>query len=54
MISLVIVTFGIFRGAAANTGTLPYGWGAFFSRGMGKLMAPLGHTANEWIETFAL
>ena len=54
MISLVIVTFGIFRGAAASTGTLPYGWGAFFSRGMGKLMAPLGHTANEWIETFAL
>ncbi len=53
MISLVIVTFAIFRGAAANTGSLPYGWGAFFSHGMGKLMAPLGH-ANEWIETVAL
>jgi Fe-S oxidoreductase len=54
MISLVIVTFAIFRGAAVNTGTMPYGWGAFFSHAMGKLMAPLGYTANEWIETIAL
>ncbi len=54
MISLVIVSFAIFRGAAANTGTLPYGWGAFFSHGMGVLMHPLGTAANEWIETVAL
>src|ERR1700742_3349120 len=54
MISMVIVSFALFRGAAANTGTLPYGWGAFFSHGMGALMHPLGTTANEWIETFAL
>src|SRR5262249_2940827 len=43
-----------FRGAAVNTGNFPYGWGAFFSQGMGKLMHPLGATANEWIETFAV
>ncbi|MCV7409869.1 FeS-binding protein [Mycobacterium florentinum] len=54
MISLVIISFAIFRGAAVNTGNFPYGWGAFFSQGMGKLMHPLGETANEWIETFAL
>ena len=38
----------------SNTGTFPYGCGAFFSHGMGVLMHPLGTTANEWIETFAL
>lgn len=54
MIFLVILTYAIFRGAAVATGNLPYGWGAFFSHGMGELLAPLGHTANEWIETFAL
>lgn len=56
MIFLVILTFAIFRGAAVNNlgEAFPYGWGAFFSHGMAKLMAPLGHTANEWIETIAL
>ncbi|BBX47698.1 (Fe-S)-binding protein [Mycobacterium cookii] len=54
MIFLVIFSFSIFRGASAVTGTLPYGWGAFFSHGMGVLMQPLGTAANEWIETFAL
>ncbi|UMB69108.1 4Fe-4S dicluster domain-containing protein [Mycobacterium paraterrae] len=54
MIFLVILSFSIFRGASAVTGTLPYGWGAFFSHGMGVLMQPLGVTANEWIETIAL
>ena len=54
MIFLVIFSFSFFRGASANVGTLPYGWGAFFSRGMGVLMHPLGTTANEWIETVAL
>src|SRR3984957_14296664 len=54
MIFLVIFSFAIFRGASANTGTLPYGNGAFFSHAMGALMHPLGATANEWIETFAL
>ncbi|WP_205876103.1 (Fe-S)-binding protein [Mycobacterium camsae] len=54
MIFLVILSFAIFRGASANTGTLPYGGGAFFSHAMGTLMSPLGATANEWIETVAL
>src|SRR5271163_3766057 len=54
MIFLVIFSFSIFRGAAVNTGNFPYGWGAFFSHGMGVLMHPLGAGANEWIETFAL
>ena len=54
MIFLVIFSFAIFRGASANTGTLPYGNGAFFSHAMGALMHPLGLNANELIETVAL
>ena len=54
MIFLVIFTYAFFRGAAVVNGNLPYGWGAFFSHGMGALLSPLGHTANEWIETVAL
>jgi Fe-S oxidoreductase len=54
MIFNVIWTFALFRGASANAGTLPYGWGAFFSHTMGKLLAPLGDTANEVIESVAL
>jgi Fe-S oxidoreductase len=42
------------RGSAVNTGNLPYGNGAFFSQFMGWVLNPLGHTANEWIETVAL
>ncbi|CAN5608779.1 hypothetical protein BH09ACT7_BH09ACT7_23270 [soil metagenome] len=56
MIFLVILTYAIFRGASVNAlgEAFPYGWGAFFSHGIAKLLAPLGHTANEWIETIAL
>ncbi|HEY1842169.1 MAG TPA: heterodisulfide reductase-related iron-sulfur binding cluster [Mycobacterium sp.] len=54
MIFLVIFSYAFVRGAAVNTGNFPYGWGAFFSHGMGALMQPLGATANEWIETVAL
>lgn len=54
MISLVIISFAIFRGASVVTGNFQYGKGAFFSHAMGALMQPLGTTANEWIETFAL
>src|SRR6202000_2870183 len=53
-IVIIVFCFAIFRGASANTGTLPYGNGAFFSHAMGALMHPLGAAANEWIETFAL
>ncbi|MCK0175514.1 (Fe-S)-binding protein [Mycolicibacterium sp. F2034L] len=54
MIFNVIWTYALVRGAAVNTNALPYGNGAFFSQFMGWIMAPLGHTANEWIETVAL
>ncbi len=54
MIFNVIWTYALVRGAAVNTETLPYGNGAFFSQLMGWIMHPLGHTANEWIETIAL
>jgi Fe-S oxidoreductase len=54
MIFLVIFSYAFFRGAAAVTENLPYGNAAFFSHGMGALLSPLGHTANEWIETVAL
>ncbi|MBV8346021.1 MAG: (Fe-S)-binding protein, partial [Mycolicibacterium sp.] len=54
MIFMVIFSYSIFRGAAVNTGNFPYVAGAFFSHAMGSLMHPLGATANEWIETFAL
>jgi Fe-S oxidoreductase len=56
MIFLVILTYAVFRGASVNVlgDAFPYGWGAFFSHGMAELLAPLGPTANEWIETLAL
>jgi Fe-S oxidoreductase len=54
MIFNVIWTYALVRGAAVNTGTLPYGNGAFFSQLMGWVLHPLGHTANVWIETIAL
>ncbi|WP_431306071.1 (Fe-S)-binding protein [Mycobacterium hubeiense] len=54
MIFNVIWTYALVRGAAVNTGALPYGDGAFFSQFMGWVLHPLGHTANEWIETIAL
>ncbi len=54
MIFNVIWTYALVRGAAVNTGTLPYGNGAFFSQLMGWIMHPLGHAANEWVETIAL
>ena len=54
MIFNVIWTYALVRGAAVNTDNLPYGNGAFFSQLMGIVLNPLGHTANEWIETIAL
>lgn len=57
MIFLVILTFAFFRGASVNAlgeAFPPYGWGAFFSHGMAALLAPLGTTANVWIETISL
>ncbi|ORV36150.1 heterodisulfide reductase-related iron-sulfur binding cluster [Mycobacterium conspicuum] len=56
MIFNVIWTYAIFRGASVNAlgDEFPYGKGAFFTHFMGNLMAPLGHNANEIIETVAL
>jgi len=56
MIFNVIWTYAIFRGASVNAlgDEFPYGKGAFFSHAMGKLLAPLGPSANEIIETVAL
>ena len=56
MIFLVIATYAFFRGASVNAlgDAFPYGRGAFFSHGMAALLAPLGTTANVWIETIAL
>jgi Fe-S oxidoreductase len=56
MIFNVIWTYGIFRGASVNAlgDEFPYGRGAFFSHFMGSLLHPLGHNANETIETVAL
>lgn len=56
MIFLVIATYVVFRGAAVNVlgEEFPYQSGAFLSDGMAWLLAPLGATANMWIETIAL
>jgi Fe-S oxidoreductase len=54
MIFNVIWTYALVRGAAADVGNLPYGNGAFFSHFMGWVLSPLGHGANEWVETIAL
>ena len=51
MISLVIVTLLIYRGAQINTGDFPYRRGAFASEIVGHWLAPLGHSANMAIET---
>jgi Fe-S oxidoreductase len=56
MIFNVIWTYAIFRGASVNAlgDEFPYGRGAFFTHFMGSLLQPLGHNANETIETVAL
>jgi len=54
MIFNVIWTLFLFRATAINTGTFPYDTGAFVSEGVAKLLDPLGHNANETIETIAV
>jgi len=56
MIFNVIWTYAIFRGASLNAlgDEFPYGRGAFFTHFMGSLLHPLGHNANEIVETVAL
>ncbi|MFN2535023.1 MAG: heterodisulfide reductase-related iron-sulfur binding cluster [Pseudonocardiaceae bacterium] len=54
MIFNVIWTMFLFRGTAVNVGTFPYLSGAFVSRGVGALLAPLGRGINQPLETAAL
>ena len=56
MISLVIITLLIYRGAQVNTGVFPFGqspW-AFASWTVGKALHPLGQDANDVVETVFL
>ncbi|MDQ4094292.1 MAG: heterodisulfide reductase-related iron-sulfur binding cluster [Actinomycetota bacterium] len=54
MIFNVIWTMFLFRGTAVNTGTFPYDSGAFASEAAGALLAPLGTSTNEVLETVGL
>jgi Fe-S oxidoreductase len=54
MIFNVVWTYVLLRGAAVNNGTLPYGKGAFLSHLSGAILAPLGGSGNEILETVAL
>ncbi len=54
MIFNVIWTYTLVRGSAVNNGTLPYGKAAFLSQLFATILRPLGHPANEIIETAAL
>jgi len=57
MITLVIVTLLLYRGAQINTGHFPFGaghrgtWWTFASKATAVLLHPLGRTANDVIET---
>ncbi|MGN6574384.1 MAG: heterodisulfide reductase-related iron-sulfur binding cluster [Nocardioides sp.] len=54
MIFNVIWSMFLFRGSAVNTGTFPYGNGAFMSHAVGALLEPLGENANEVLEKVGL
>ncbi|MXG89686.1 4Fe-4S dicluster domain-containing protein [Nocardioides sp. YIM 123512] len=54
MIVNVIWTLFLFRGAAAAEGNLPYGWGAFVSTAIGKLLHPIGADGLEVLEGVGL
>jgi Fe-S oxidoreductase len=54
MISAVMITLLGYRAAQVNTGDFPYGSWAFASRGLGRLLHPLGLAANGVIETTLL
>ena len=54
MIFNVIWTMFLFRGSEVNTGSFPYPSGAFASRAMGAVLAPLGAGVNRVLETGGL
>ncbi|HET7387440.1 MAG TPA: (Fe-S)-binding protein [Nocardioidaceae bacterium] len=47
MIFNVVWSLFLFRGASAALGDFPYTSGAFCSRAIGAMLAPLGHPANQ-------
>ncbi len=52
LIATIVISLFVYRGAQINTGVFPFDQGgAFVSEWVGSLLAPLGLTANEWIET---
>jgi Fe-S oxidoreductase len=51
MIALVVVTLLVYRAAQTNTGDFPYGWWAFASHGLGKVLQPAGVDTNRTIAT---
>ncbi len=54
MIFNVIWTLLLYRGAQINTGYFPYDSGAFASQWVADILAPLGYTANEALETIGI
>ncbi len=56
MIAGVMITLLLYRGAQVNTDPtqFPYGWGAFASHGVAKLLAPLGAGTNAVLATVFL
>ncbi len=54
MIAAVMITLLGYRAAQVNTGDFPYGPAAFASRGIGRLLRPLGTGSNAGLETFFL
>jgi Fe-S oxidoreductase len=54
MIFNVVWTLFLYRGAQVNTGVFPFKSGAFASEWTAHLLAPLGYTANEWLETIGI
>src|SRR5262249_573845 len=51
MIFNVMWTLLLYRGAQINTGYFPYPHGAFASQAAARVLAPLGRTANDVLET---
>jgi hypothetical protein len=54
MIFNVVWTMFLFRGAGVATGNFPYGDGAFMSHLVGSALKPLGHTADDALESVGL
>ncbi len=56
MIALVMITLLLYRAAQVNTdpSQFPYGWGAFASHALAKVLAPLGAGTNAVLATVFL